>query len=133
MEFIPLTPPVWEQLEKLENLLFDNPFNATTLENEHNSGAEVLVVGKRGVVHGYMVTQYDGDTTDLLRLAVAPMYQGEGIGSRLLRICVSKCATTILHVRKVNKKALELYKRKGFRVVGTTKKSWVMKLTCVEE
>ena len=57
-------------------------------------------------------------------LAVKPSYRGQGIGSRLLEVCLSKAkkedeCQIILHTTKQMSAALTLYKRYGFSKYGS--------------
>jgi ribosomal protein S18 acetylase RimI-like enzyme len=112
------------ELEDIENELFDNSFNATTLERELRSGARLWVTGTI-CVEGYMLVRYDG-LADILRLGVRPQYQDHGIGSSLLQVAIDTFPRLMLSVKKSNVGAIKLYKRHGFSIEGDLGESWLM-------
>ena len=78
---------------------------------------------------GLMLVREKDGLADLLRLGVDPFHQQKGLGSRLLDICLAEYRDVVLHVRKNNEVGIALYRSRGFKVVGATSKSWVMRLT----
>jgi ribosomal protein S18 acetylase RimI-like enzyme len=118
-------------VEALENATFDNAFNATTIENEILTGAHCLVTcskaeGAQGVICGYAIYRVTDSLTDLMRIAVTEKERGTGVGSSLLGYVMSLSPRTMLCVRKANPRALKLYLRHGFHIVGEIEQSWVM-------
>lgn len=114
-----------EEIEELENLLFDNAFNATTLLYELNSGASCWVIGSERV-EGYVLFREEAGLIDILRVGVHPSYQRRGLGNKLMEVPMKKSARCMLSVRKVNDGALRLYRRLGFSITGDLGNSWVM-------
>lgn len=69
--------------------------------------------------------------TAIISIAVAPAYQGRGVGTFLLSASLKKLAkeTVFLNVRKGNRPARLLYKQAGFIAYGVTKDllgEWIM-------
>lgn len=112
----------------LEAELFpDNCFNEVTLSNE-------LVQGKGWVLYidnalaGYLMMQYDGALYDIIRLGVIRTHWGQGLGTALLQhALVEKQGPVILTVQEDNLRAMRLYKRHGFKIVGQLEGGWVMR------
>lgn len=112
----------------LETDLFpDNCFNETTLSNELVQGRG-WVYQKSGKIVGYIIVQSDGLLEDIIRLGVDRNHWGTGIGTKLLRKALDeKSLPAILTVTEDNKRALRLYLRNGFRVVGKLPEgAWVL-------
>lgn len=116
------------EIEDIENELFDNAFNATTLERELRSGARLWAAGII-CIEGYMLTRTQEGLTDILRVGVRPQYQRCGIGSSMLTAAAKAFPFLMLSVRKGNTGAVQLYKRHGFSIEGDLGESWTMRLT----
>jgi len=121
-------PSLLEQLEELENELFENSLNGTTLGNEMRSGARLWVAGAH-CIEGYMLLRVAGGLCDILRLGVRPAYQSHGIGYALLKEAMVTFPDLMLSVKKSNLGAVKLYKRHGFHIVGDLGESWAMRTT----
>lgn len=104
------------RLCELEYLLFpENSLSLAQLERELRF-SEAYVLGNP--IHAYALVGWDGHILDLLRLGVHPDAQGRGIGRELLRFVLALSETVVLTVKKDNHRALSLYKKHGFEVVG---------------
>lgn len=115
-----------EAIEELENALFDNSMGIGTLRRELRSSWAFIAVEGVSVL-GYLIVRPDPRLSDVLRLGVAVHAQGKGVGKALLEHVLQLFPwPMVLMVRHDNEKARRLYKRAGFRVVGTTEQSWVM-------
>jgi [ribosomal protein S18]-alanine N-acetyltransferase len=87
--------------------------------------AELLTTREHGarVVLGYFIAMTGVDELHLLNITVAPAWQGQGHGSRLLDDVQTlarhqKLAQLWLEVRHSNQRARALYRRYGFEEVG---------------
>ena len=68
---------------------------------------------------GYVYWHMEGDKTALNDLFIFPEFQGQGIGTRVIRQCIAESEKTVsLHVFIKNEGAVRLYKRLGFEVMG---------------
>ena len=114
-----------EEVEELENLLFDNSFNATTLSQEIRSGSHCWVTGSERV-EGYILFREESGLIDILRIGIHPSYQKRGLGTSLMQIPIRLSERCMLSVRKNNKGAIRLYQRLGFGISGDLGTSWVM-------
>jgi len=77
-----------------------------------------------GSVVGYLVAMAGVGEMHLLNLTVAPAWQGQGHGQRLIEWLLRRCreerlASLWLEVRASNQRARALYLRRGFAEVGT--------------
>ncbi len=77
----------------------------------------------RGEILGYISCWLTGKEAEIIKLAVAPAWRRQGIGSKLLSHLMQFLqATTVtelfLDVREYNKAALALYRKLGFQAVG---------------
>ena len=128
---LPVTAEVADELAALEMQLFpDNCLNEHTLAKELTYGQGFAVFDGRRIV-AYMLCRGDDYLTDIMRLGVLPEYEGMGIGSSLLRRGISLAQYVMLTVSPENERALRLYRRHGFEIVGRLKDNsgWVMGLT----
>jgi ribosomal protein S18 acetylase RimI-like enzyme len=119
------TPDDAETIAAMEMEIFpDSCFNETTIRHELEIGQGWLA-GRPAL--GYVLVRVEGTLADITRLGVRPECQGGGTGSALLRQALSVCSTAMLTVRKHNKRAIQLYQRYGFRIVGSFESgSWIM-------
>jgi ribosomal-protein-alanine N-acetyltransferase len=95
----------------------DNPFSLCAVIKAH----EDL---ENSRVYAYSCCHVLAGEMTLLRLGVAPEKRGMGLGTRLLGVMLDEsarkgAATAYLEVRPSNEQAQALYRKFGFRVVGT--------------
>lgn len=88
---------------------------------ERNALAHRLRLG--GSVIGFIVSRTAADEAEILSVAVAQKYRGQGFSRDLLRTHLGHLAghglkTVFLEVEENNRPARALYERAGFRVVG---------------
>ncbi len=102
---------------ELEYQLFENSMAETTLHRELEVGQGLVYEGLRCIL-GYALVRTDGDKLDLTRLGVGQGAQGSGIGSALLCEVITMGKPIVLTVLKHNHRAIRLYYRYGFEIVG---------------
>ncbi len=78
--------------------------------------------GSEGVI-GYYIASNLPDDAEILKIAVEPGYQGQGIGQQLLTRALQRaahlgCSRCFLEVRPSNYRAIRFYLRNGFRAQG---------------
>ncbi|MEZ5354219.1 MAG: ribosomal protein S18-alanine N-acetyltransferase [Bryobacteraceae bacterium] len=84
----------------------------------------VMVAEVGGKTAGFAAMRETGPGEhELLNLAVAPEWRGQGVGWRLLETCVAHSVERggkemFLEVRESNVRAISLYERYGFQPVG---------------
>lgn len=122
-----------QELEDLENELFDNSFNSSTLRGILVDGGQLWVELLDDAIIGYMFVARAAGMADILRLGVHPKHQRKGIGRSLLLEAKRLFPSLMLSVRKGNKGAMSLYKSHGFKISGDLGSSWVMTLTSSAE
>lgn len=85
--------------------------------------AIVLVSESSNGINGYLYALDFGDNIDILSIFVDNMYRNKEIGSQLMNqlIELAKNKTITLEVANNNIAALSLYKKFGFKVVGSRK------------
>ena len=124
----PVTVEDSDELSLLEMDLFpDNCLNEYTLAREIDLGMGFVVTDNHKIV-AYMLLRGDGYLMDIMRLGVLESYQGQGLGTRLLRVGMQMAEQTMLTVEAKNERALRLYSRHGFQIVGRLlgDAAWVM-------
>ena len=83
------------------------------------------VIEKNGEVAGFCIMQPVLDEANLLLMAVAPKYQGLGLGFEILEDAIvrlgEKCVQIFLEVRESNQPAIGLYEKTGFHQIDLRK------------
>jgi ribosomal protein S18 acetylase RimI-like enzyme len=80
--------------------------------------AEKLVGLGYAISDGYLVVYYS-------HLLVLPEYQGRGIGSELMRRLMARYAGFHQHVLVADGRALDFYRKCGFKRAGKTEPMWI--------
>lgn len=126
----PVTVDDADELATLEAELFpDNCLNEYTLAREISLGSGWCCTEAGGIV-AYVLCRGNSYLVDIMRLGVLPAYQGRGLGTRLLRYAIEQAEHTMLTVLEENERALRLYRRHGFEIVGRLNgRGWVMGVT----
>ena len=114
-------------LAKLDKECFTVPWSENLFKNDVENKNSYYVIG----LDGNTVISYGGmyivlDEADITNIAVHPIYRCRGIASRMLDILINHCnelniKKLMLEVRCSNKKAISLYQKKGFLIVGERK------------
>ena len=126
------------EVEALENELFDNSFNATTIAEEIRTGAQCITIFTTDseLMLGYIIFREAQGITDILRIGVTHSHQGRGLGNALMHIPLSQSERCMLTVKKSNEGAIRLYRTLGFEIVGDLETNgvasgWVMATSAV--
>ncbi len=117
-----------QRIAEIEMAVFpENCFNEHTLANELDLGTG-WVIEEAGEIIAYVLVRIEDCLTDVTRLGVLPRHQGKGCGKQLLTKAFSLAPKIMLTVRKDNHRAIGLYRKFGFEIVGHLKdeNSWVM-------
>lgn len=116
-------------IAELELDLFpDNCLNWKTIESEIRHG-EGFVIYDGGRLVAYLLARTSEGLTDILRVGVLASEQGRGYGTALVEALLQirhQREQVMLTVRKDNDRALHLYRRYGFSIVGQLHDNWVM-------
>ena len=107
---------------EIEYKCFIAPWNKEQMlyELNENKYAHLAVILSDNVVVGFYDYWHTFDSATISQIAVEPMYQGHKFGSQLLEEIIKDCTakkvrTITLEVRKKNEKAVNLYKKYGFK------------------
>lgn len=130
MEFLikPMTYNLIDDICEIENNSFTTPWSKKSFEDElKNINAFYFVATKEEKGIGYVGGWIVADQYDINNIAVLPCFRQCGIASALLKrlidFCKEKKLTQItLEVRESNAPAKALYKRFGFKEIGSRKK-----------
>ena len=114
----------------IEGLSFSNPWSDATFRGEvQNNGISFPVV----IVHepdqrvaGYIIYWQIRDEVQITNVALHPDFRGRGIGEAVLKAILNEvlgrgAKFVTLEVRASNMPAVSLYKKLGFKVLGTRK------------
>lgn len=90
-----------------------------------NKFSEKFVLEKSETVIGYIILWVIKEEATIMTFAIAKEYQGKGYGEFLMRETLKaikeRVKNILLDVRKTNLKAINLYKKIGFKVVRERK------------
>ncbi len=116
-----------EEIAELEMKLFPaNCFNDHTIAKEIEAGKGWCVV-EEGEIVAYVLCRGNDYLLDIMRLGVMQKHQGKKLGVELLLRCILEAEHVMLTVHEQNERALRLYRRNGFEVVGRLADgNWVM-------
>jgi len=84
----------------------------------------ILIEDKdREKIIGYAIMWIVYDECHLINFAINPIYQGKGFGNILMESVINyakkkRAAYIVLEVRRSNKRAINLYKKYGFKIIG---------------
>ena len=112
------------QVAELEKLCFSDPWSEKSIASELvNPLAYWLVAMEGDTVAGYIGSQSVMGESDMMNVAVGPMYRRQGIAQGLVStLCADLKAQgntcLALEVRASNTPAINLYEKLGFREVG---------------
>ena len=115
------------QVAQLEKLCFSDPWSEKSVASElDNKLALWLVVVDGDRVAGYVGSQTVIDETDMMNIAVGPVYRRKGIAEALVNRLVEELGkigsrALTLEVRASNLPAISLYEKLGFQQVGLRK------------
>ena len=114
----------------IEGLSFSNPWSDATFRGEvQNKGISfpvVIVLEPGQSVAGYIIYWHIRDEVQINNFALHPDFRGRGIGEAALtvilkEVCGKGATFVTLEVRPSNMPAVSLYRKLGFKVLGTRK------------
>lgn len=106
-------------LGKLINPNFTKLFHINNL----NKNEKIYVFEDKDIVKGFIHIQNGLDITDILNIVVDPIYQNQGIGSKLINYVYenNKSQKLMLEVRAQNKEAINFYQKNKFIILNVRK------------
>ncbi|WXK34743.1 ribosomal protein S18-alanine N-acetyltransferase (plasmid) [Mycetohabitans rhizoxinica] len=120
----PMTESDLDEVAAVERDAYEFPWTRGNFEDSLRNGYfGVCLRHVTGVLVGYCILMPVVDEMHLLNLCVAPAAQGHGAGLTLLREAVRitrarQLGSVLLEVRPSNQRAMRLYERFGFIVIG---------------
>ncbi|MCA1246262.1 ribosomal protein S18-alanine N-acetyltransferase [Massilia sp. MS-15] len=127
LRFAPMRPADLDEVHALECSVFPHPWSRGNFQDSLASGYDAWTArDNAGALAGYYVVMYAVDEAHLLDVAVAAARQGRGLGRQLLdrigaRAKEQGMASILLEVRPSNARALDVYRRYGYREIGRRK------------
>ena len=109
-----------DQISKIEKETNRYPWSSNNFKSSLNAGNSSIVLKDKRDIIGYAFFSVIGTDSHLLNITVSKNYQGRGYGKKILEqvLFQSKVlgATIVfLEVRVSNKKAIDFYRKYGFR------------------
>ena len=117
-----------EQIFALEKMVFENEAwtrDMLKIELLGINNSEALIIEENKLILGYFIFRRLLREYHILNIAVSPLRQKEGIGGIFLKDFLNdlkNISTVFLEVKKSNFRAVNLYKKNGFKVCGERKK-----------
>ncbi|MGC8916231.1 MAG: ribosomal protein S18-alanine N-acetyltransferase [Thermoanaerobaculum sp.] len=112
-------------IAELESLVFPDPWPEGLFATEvgQPDRFQRLVFTPTGELAAYLFAVWQVDELHILKVATHPSYQGRGLATALLRAAQEEAerrrgASVTLEVRVSNRRAIELYRHLGYRIVG---------------
>ena len=127
LAFAPMAPGDLDEVHALECSVFPHPWSRTNFSDSLASGYDAWTVRDlAGELAGYYLLMYAVDEAHLLDVAVAAHRQRQGLGRYLLERIGARAReqgmeSILLEVRPSNERALEVYRRYGYREIGRRK------------
>ncbi|WP_308514206.1 ribosomal protein S18-alanine N-acetyltransferase [uncultured Turicimonas sp.] len=125
-----MTEALLPETEAIDKVLFPLDFwtekSFLSSMKEHHSYCIVSKNGSKESVAGYVVFSSVFDEGELLHIGVSKEFQKKGLAGRMLSFMnefgdANKIKKWFLEVRRSNDPAVALYKKFGFKTVGTRK------------
>ncbi len=127
LSFAPMGPGDVDEVYALECSVFPHPWSRGNFSDSLASGYDAWTArDETGALAGYYLLMYAVDEAHLLDVAVAAGRQRQGLGRHLLdrigeRAREQGMASILLEVRPSNERALDVYRRYGYREIGRRK------------
>lgn len=107
----------------IERESYDFPWNESIFRDCLLSGYKCFALKKQGIVIGYAILSIVIDEAHVLNICIGKKYQNLGFGDKLLDYLVGESQQAgvkkiFLEVRPSNKKAIALYRKKGFEQIA---------------
>ena len=125
---VTLTPDMLEELLVIENACYEHPWTLGNFTDALKSGnqATALLESAQGPIMGYYIAMEGIEEAHLLNITVAPSYQKKGCARMLLEalrlwVISQRLSWIWLEVRESNFRAIHIYERFGFTIVGMRK------------
>lgn len=124
LRFAPMQPTDVDEVYALECSVFPHPWSRANFAESLASGYDAWTArDEDGVLAGYYLLMYAVDEAHLLDVAVAGKRQRRGLGRHLLdrigaRAREQGMGSVLLEVRPSNERALDVYRRYGYREIG---------------
>jgi ribosomal-protein-alanine N-acetyltransferase len=127
LNYAPMQESDLQEVLDLEQTVYPHPWSMANFVDSLASGYEAWVLRDTdNELMGYFLLMAIVDEAHLLNVAVSAERQGQGLGRFLLNQAVA-CArglgmeSVLLEVRPSNTRALEIYQRYGFQIIGRRK------------
>lgn len=112
---------------EIEQFSFSDPWSEEGFrESLYQTQALLRVVEVGGCIAGYYIFYFSDDEGELVNIAVHPEFRRQGIGTAMIEDLLEKGMSLgvkqfVLEVRMGNSKAISLYKKQGFSLMGIRK------------
>ena len=124
MEITRMTKAHVASVANLEKICFSDPWSEKSVGEELKNELSLWLVAMEGErLAGYVGSQTVLGETDMMNVAVDPVFRRQGLGEKLIQSLIeqlkaagSHCLT--LEVRATNTPAIALYSKMGFQEIG---------------
>lgn len=111
-------------LTEIDSQAFTKPWSASSFDDELNKDYSYCIAAEDGgITAGYAIIWCIYETAELIRIAVHPKFQNQGIADKLMDSIISgsiskSCKYMLLEVRKSNIAAINLYRKHEFNQIS---------------
>ncbi len=112
-----------EELIELENATFSSTLGYSMLHDAiYSTFTRAYVECNNNEILGYISLTFDSEVIEIMNFCVKKEYQGQGIGYQLLKNVLNMlkqegALRSILEVRSKNERAINLYKKLGYKEI----------------
>ena len=123
MELIAIDINNAKEVFKIEKEVQQNPWSLNSIESHLNHPKSFsLGIKMDNVICAFILALMFDSEVHILNLSVSKEYQRKGVGTKLLNAClVDSIDKAFLEVRTSNQAAISLYRKNGFKLLGTRK------------
>lgn len=112
-----------ETIFNIDQELFEYDFYPLKTWNEmwQNGSYEIVGIKVNEMIAGFLCLYHGLDEDEIIRIGVSKQFQGQKLGFYLMEYALKSPKKILLEVSSINTKAISLYEKTGFRIIGTRK------------
>ncbi len=124
LRFRPMSQEDVPAVAALEAAVYEFPWSAGIFRDCLLAGYTSIALERDGELCGYSIMSVAAGEAHLLNICIAPELQRQGVGRWLLEYMLEQArlagaAKLYLEVRPSNRRALKVYRKAGFEIIGT--------------
>lgn len=122
----PMKRPDLKAVLEIERQAYEFPWSEGVFRDCMSIGYRCLVYERAGNVVGYGILSVAAGESHIMNICLSPTVQNRGYGRKMMETLMEEARaggadTMLLEVRPSNERAIRLYEKLGFNVIGTRK------------